>query len=63
MQQQTEAEQQRRRRANEIINFLSGAEPIFSLRAQVFLRVIRRGSVSPRQLAWLESLKDEYLDE
>src|SRR5581483_7160699 len=61
VQQTITAEQQRRQRADQIVRLLACVEDMFSVKSQAFLRVIRHGSVSPRQLRWLEDLREQYL--
>lgn len=61
MQQAITAEQERRQRADQITGLLRGVEHLFSARSQQFLRQITRGPVSPRQLRWLENLRESYL--
>ena len=59
--QQLTAEDLRRRRADQIVALIHDVSYLFSERAQRFLRQIRRGPVSQRQLRWLEDLRESYL--
>ena len=52
----------RRAEANRIVNLLDGVEHIFTPRVRTFLLAMRKGgSVTPNQLDFLRSLREQYL--